>query len=33
LVALGSMPLLLLLRDTRRQPSPSTAPTSAAADD
>jgi len=33
LIALGSVPLLLLLRDTRRQPSPRTAPTSAAADD
>jgi MFS transporter, DHA2 family, multidrug resistance protein len=32
-IALGSMPLLLLLRDTRRQPSPRTVPTSAAADD
>ena len=33
LIALGSVPLLLLLRDTRRQPSPRTVPTSAAADD
>ena len=33
LIALGSMPLLLLLRETPRQPPPRTAATSAAADD
>jgi hypothetical protein len=33
LIALGSIPLLLLLRDARSRPSPAAAATTAAADD
>jgi DHA2 family multidrug resistance protein len=33
LIALASLPLLLLLREARRRPTPATAATTAAADD